>query len=92
MILTMVRAYDINDTTIEAVMTIFLLSNSRAYGISPRFVSAYIRARLGEEIHAANNDENVVNFSHVVPEFLEVIMPAADVMEALEWQAQDNEH
>ena len=82
----MVRAYDINDATIKAVTTIFL-SNTHAYGISHWFVERYIRVRLGEEIYAAN-DKNVENFAQVVPEHLEFMMPAPDIMEALEWQEQ----
>ena len=88
--LTMVSVFNINDSTLKAVVaTILVLSPPVcAHGVSHQFVKRYIRRRLGEKIHAAN-DENVENFAQVVPEFLEFTMPALDVMEALEWQEQD---
>ena len=87
-LLTMVRAYDIDDATVDAIATIFLFS-THVNGISRQLLTAYIRRRLGEEIRAADNDENVENFAQVDPDFLEFTMPAPEVLVALEWQEQD---
>ena len=55
-LLTMVRAYDIDDATVDAVATIFLF-NTHADGISHQLVTAYIRRQLGEEIQAASKKQ-----------------------------------
>ena len=89
MILTRIRAYDINDETIEAVTRILLLCSPGANNVSPWFVKRYIRARIHDEL-LGGNEENVENSAQVAPHYVEFMMPAAADMEALELQEHED--
>ena len=91
MILTRIQVYDINDETIKAVTAILLQCSPRGNNVSHQFVKRYIRARIHDEL-LGGNEENVENFAQVAPPFVEFMMPAAEVMEALELQEQHHQH